>query len=158
MPWCCSKNDRIGGLLRYGIPDFKMEKHLIDRRVEQMEPRVEFRVISTSEPTSMPSAGRGFDAVALTMGSEDPRDLAVPDATWTASISRWISFPAESPSPATPTSGQTARGKHVVVIGGGDTGSDCGTSNRQGAPRSPSSAAPQPPGTRTSRWSGRTGR
>ena len=136
------RNDRIGGLLRYGIPDFKMEKYHIDRRVEQMRAEgVEFRV-------GVHVGGRGvdgvsalelldeFDAIAITAGSEHPRDLDVPGREldgihfamdFLPLQNRRVAGDADVPP-------LTAHGKHVVVIGGGDTGSDCvGTSNRQGA-------------------------
>jgi glutamate synthase (NADPH/NADH) small chain len=132
------KNDRMGGLLRYGIPDFKMEKHLIDRRIEQMRAEgVEFRtgqhVGVNVEAQALLSE---FDAVVLSGGSEEPRDLPVPgrelDGIHFAmnflplQNKRVAGDPVDNPLSAT--------GKHVVVIGGGDTGSDCvGTSIRQGA-------------------------
>ena len=132
------KNDRIGGLLRYGIPDFKMEKHLIDRRVEQMIAEgVEFRV-SQHVGVNVPVLGlvNEFDAVALTLGSEEPRDLAVPGRELDGVQFAMDFLPLQNRrvagDPDVPP--LTAAGKHVVVIGGGDTGSDCvGTSNRQGA-------------------------
>jgi len=132
------KNDRIGGLLRYGIPDFKMEKHHIDRRMEQMSAEgVEFRVnqhIGVNVPAK--KLLDKFDAVVLTGGSEHPRELPVPGREL-----RGIHFAMEFlPQQNKVNAGDkiadqlTAKGKHVVVIGGGDTGSDCiGTSNRQGA-------------------------
>jgi glutamate synthase (NADPH/NADH) small chain len=132
------KNDRIGGLLRYGIPDFKMEKHLIDRRVEQMIAEgVEFRVsqhIGVNVPVL--DLVNEFDAVALTLGSEEPRDLAVPGRELDGVQFAMDFLPLQNRrvagDPGVPP--LTAAGKHVVVIGGGDTGSDCvGTSNRQGA-------------------------
>ncbi len=132
------KNDRVGGLLRYGIPDFKMEKHHIDRRVEQMAAEgVTFR---TSVHIGVTLTARElleqFDAVALTGGSEKPRGLPVPGREL-AGIHYAMEFlPQQNKVNAGDTvPGQIiASGKHVVVIGGGDTGSDCiGTSIRQGA-------------------------
>ncbi|HMK14217.1 MAG TPA: glutamate synthase subunit beta [Burkholderiales bacterium] len=132
------KSDRIGGLLRYGIPDFKMEKHHIDRRMEQMRAEgVEFRVnqhIGINVPVK--ELLDRFDAVVLTGGSEHPRDLPVPGREL-----RGIHFAMEFlPQQNKVNAGDKvadqliATGKHVVVIGGGDTGSDCiGTSIRQGA-------------------------
>jgi len=137
------KSDRIGGLLRYGIPDFKLEKHHIDRRVEQMRAEgVDFRtnvhVGGNANGHSMPAQDlvEAFDAVAITAGSEHPRDLTVPgrelDGVHFAMDflplqNRRVAGDADVPP-------LSAHGKHVVVIGGGDTGSDCvGTSNRQGA-------------------------
>jgi glutamate synthase (NADPH/NADH) small chain len=132
------KNDRIGGLLRYGIPDFKMEKHLIDRRLEQMRAEgVEFRVnqhIGRNVPAAVVAAEH--DAVVLAGGAEAPRDLPVPGRELAG-----IHFAMEFlPQQNRVVAGDRipdqilATGKHVVVIGGGDTGSDCvGTSNRHGA-------------------------
>jgi glutamate synthase (NADPH/NADH) small chain len=136
------KNDRVGGLLRYGIPDFKMEKHHIDRRVEQMRGEgVEFRVcvhVGGDGPDAVP--GRAllaeFDAVALTAGSEEPRDLDVPGRKLDGIHFAMDFLPLQNRRLAGDrhVPPLTAKGKHVVVIGGGDTGSDCvGTSNRQGA-------------------------
>src|SRR2546426_2354202 len=137
------KNDRIGGLLRYGIPDFKMEKHLIDRRVEQMAAEgVEFRPsVEVGTAISIDTLLAEYDALALTGGAEWPRDLEVPGRDL-AGIHFAMDFlpqqnkrVAGDPEPiAAPQGTITARDKHVVVIGGGDTGSDCiGTSTRQGA-------------------------
>jgi glutamate synthase (NADPH/NADH) small chain len=132
------KNDRVGGLLRYGIPDFKMEKRLIDRRVEQMQAEgVEFRVsqhigVDTPAQTLVDE----FDAVALTIGSEEPRDLAVPGRELDGVCFAMDFLPLQNRRVAgdDDVPPLSAKGKHVVVIGGGDTGSDCvGTSNRQGA-------------------------
>ncbi len=132
------KNDRIGGLLRYGIPDFKMEKSLIERRLEQMRAEgVEFRVnqnIGTDIPAKKLIAE--FDALVLSGGAEKPRDLPVPGRELGG-----IHFAMEFlPQQNKVVAGDVvpdqilATGKHVVVIGGGDTGSDCvGTSNRHGA-------------------------
>ena len=132
------KSDRIGGLLRYGIPDFKMEKHLIDRRVEQMALEgVTFRP-NTHVGVTLPANEllEGFDAVALTGGSEKPRELPVPGRDL-AGIHYAMEFlPLQNKKVAGDEVANQllATGKHVVVIGGGDTGSDCiGTSIRQGA-------------------------
>ena len=132
------KNDRIGGLLRYGIPDFKMEKHLIDRRVEQMAAEgVTFRTSVHVGVTMMGSELLAqFDAVALTGGSEKPRDLPVPGRDLDGIHFAMEFLPQQNKRVAGDNvPGQIlATGKHVVVIGGGDTGSDCiGTSIRQGA-------------------------
>jgi glutamate synthase (NADPH/NADH) small chain len=137
------KSDRIGGLLRYGIPDFKMEKQLIDRRVEQMTAEgVEFRAsVEVGTAISIDTLLAGHDALALTGGAEWPRDLEVPGRDL-AGIHFAMDFlpqqnkrVAGDPEPvAAPGGTITAHGKHVIVIGGGDTGSDCiGTSTRQGA-------------------------
>jgi glutamate synthase (NADPH/NADH) small chain len=137
------KADRIGGLLRYGIPDFKMEKHLIDRRMRQMEGEgVEFRTgVEVGATLSIKSLLEGYDAVALTGGAEWPRDLEVPGREL-GGIHFAMDFltqqnkrvAGDDEARAAPKGTLTAKDKHVVVIGGGDTGSDCvGTSNRQGA-------------------------
>ena len=132
------REDRIGGLLRYGIPDFKMEKHLIDRRMAQMaEEGVEFR--PNSHVGRNVSAARlldEFDAIALTGGAEQPRDLPVPGRDLAGIHFAMEFLPLQNKVVAGDSvSNQiTATNKRVVVIGGGDTGSDCvGTSNRQGA-------------------------
>jgi glutamate synthase (NADPH/NADH) small chain len=132
------KADRAGGLLRYGIPDFKMEKHLIDRRLEQMQAEgVEFRVNQhVGVNVDATEIAASFDAVVLTGGAEQPRDLPVPGRDLAG-----IHFAMEFlPQQNKVVAGDRvpdqilATGKHVVVIGGGDTGSDCvGTSNRHGA-------------------------
>lgn len=145
------KNDRVGGLLRYGIPDFKLDKSLIDRRVAQMEAEgVTFRtgvlvgmlpegskVSNLSRETVSPEElTQTFDAVLLAGGAEQPRDLPVPGRDLAG-----IHFAMEFlPGQNRVNAGDTleaqihAGGKHVIVIGGGDTGADCvGTSNRQGA-------------------------
>jgi len=158
------KNDRIGGLLRYGIPDFKMEKHHIDRRMEQMQAEgVEFRtgvlvgdlkagapVTSLAKHTIAPSQLMSeFDAVVLSGGAEQPRDLQVPGRELKGIHFAMDFLPLQNKVVAGDSvSGQIkATGKHVVVIGGGDTGSDCvGTSNRQGAKSvSQFELLPQPP-------------
>ena len=132
------KSDRIGGLLRYGIPDFKMEKSHIDRRVAQMEAEgVKFRVnqnIGVDTPANV--LLEDFDAVVLSGGAEWPRDLPVKGRELSGIHFAMDFLPLQNKVVAGDSvDGQlTATGKHVVVIGGGDTGSDCvGTSNRHGA-------------------------
>ena len=132
------KADRIGGLLRYGIPDFKMERHLIDRRMAQMSIEgVEFRPgVHVGKDVSAEELVAEYDAVALTGGAEAPRDLPVPGRDL-AGIHYAMEFlPQQNRVNAGDKVPEQilATGKHVVVIGGGDTGSDCvGTSNRQRA-------------------------
>jgi glutamate synthase (NADPH/NADH) small chain len=137
------KNDRVGGLLRYGIPDFKMEKHLINRRAQQMEAEgVEFRTnVEVGVMVSVESLRENFDAVVLAGGAEQPRPLDIPGSEL-AGVRFAMEFltqqnkrnAGDDELRAAPRGTLTATGKHVVVIGGGDTGSDCiGTSNRQGA-------------------------
>jgi glutamate synthase (NADPH/NADH) small chain len=132
------KADRIGGLLRYGIPDFKMEKHLIDRRMAQMAVEgVEFRPnvhIGVDYPVNQLLAE--YDAVVVAGGAEAPRDLPVPGRELSGVHFAMEFLPQQNQVVAgDAVPGQIrATGKHVVVIGGGDTGSDCvGTSNRHGA-------------------------
>jgi len=136
------KADRIGGLLRYGIPDFKFEKSHIDRRVKQMEAEgVEFRVnqhIGGNGSDGVPAKQllAEFDAVILAGGAEQPRDLPVPGREFQGVHYAMDFLPQQNKVNAgDQVPGQImATGKHVVVIGGGDTGSDCvGTSNRHGA-------------------------
>ncbi|MCL5267446.1 MAG: glutamate synthase subunit beta [Bacteroidetes bacterium] len=132
------KNDRIGGLLRYGIPDFKLGKHVIDRRLEQMRAEgVEFKTgVNVGVDISARRLVDEYDAVVLAGGSEKPRDIAIPGREL-----KGIHFAMEFlPQQNKVNAGDhipnqiTAAGKDVVVLGGGDTGSDCvGTSNRQGA-------------------------
>jgi len=150
------KSDRIGGLLRYGIPDFKMEKHHIDRRMRQMEAEgVEFRTgVEVGATLSIKSLLEGYDAVALTGGAELPRDLEVPGRELNG-IHFAMDFltqqnkrnAGDDEARAAPRGTLTAKGKHVIVIGGGDTGSDCvGTSNRHGAASvTQLEVMPQPP-------------
>ena len=142
------KNDRIGGLLRYGIPDFKLEKALIDRRIAQMQAEgVTFkpshyigeagdapsRDLTIKTPEAL---GKEFDAIVLSGGSETPRDLPVAGRELEG-VMYAMDFlrPQNKVNAGDRIEGQVlAKGKHVVVIGGGDTGSDCvGTSNRHGA-------------------------
>ena len=145
------KNDRVGGLLRYGIPDFKMEKSHIDRRVKQMEAEgVVFRtgvmvgelpkgskVTNWAKTTIAPEQLKAeFDAVLLTGGAEQSRDLPVPGRDLDGVHFAMEFLPQQNKVNAgDKLKGQLrADGKHVIVIGGGDTGSDCvGTSNRHGA-------------------------
>jgi glutamate synthase (NADPH/NADH) small chain len=132
------KADRIGGLLRYGIPDFKMEKHLIDRRVAQMAAEgVEFRashhVGANIDPRELASE---FDAVVLAGGAEYPRDLPIPGRDLHGVHFAMEFLPQQNKVVAGDRVDNQilATDKHVIVIGGGDTGSDCvGTSNRHGA-------------------------
>ena len=137
------KNDRIGGLLRYGIPDFKMEKWLIDERVEQMSKEgVEFRTnVDVGVDVTIDALRADFDAVVMSGGAEWPRDLEVPGRELEG-IHFAMDFlvqqnkrgAGDSEEVAAPHGTITAAGKHVIVIGGGDTGSDCiGTSVRHGA-------------------------
>jgi glutamate synthase (NADPH/NADH) small chain len=145
------KNSRVGGLLRYGIPDFKMEKSHIDRRMAQMTAEgVEFRVNqNVGENIKADDLVAEFDAVLLAAGAEQPRDLPVPGRELDG-----VHFAMDFLAPQNKVvAGDTidnqikATGKHVVVIGGGDTGSDCvGTSNRHGALSiSQFELMPQPP-------------
>lgn len=132
------KNDRIGGLLRYGIPDFKMEKIHIDRRVKQMEAEgVKFKTNqNVGGNVDSEKLVKDYDSVLLTGGAEWPRDLPVPGRELDGINFAMDFLPSQNKIVAgDKVSGQIkATGKHVVVIGGGDTGSDCvGTSNRHGA-------------------------
>jgi glutamate synthase (NADPH/NADH) small chain len=132
------KSDRIGGLLRYGIPDFKMEKHLIDRRMAQMSIEgVEFRPNAhVGGNVGALELLDGFDAVVLAAGAEKPRDLPVPGRDLDGVHFAMDFLPQQNHVVAGDAVDAQIRatGRHVIVIGGGDTGSDCvGTSNRQGA-------------------------
>ena len=132
------KADRIGGLLRYGIPDFKMEKHLIDRRMAQMsEEGVTFRPNAhVGGNVAASTLLAEYDAVVLTGGAEAPRDLPVPGRDLGGVHFAMEFLPQQNRAVAGDVVQRQlkATGKHVVVIGGGDTGSDCvGTSNRHGA-------------------------
>ena len=132
------KADRIGGLLRYGIPDFKMEKSGIDRRIEQMQAEgVEFRVNQdVGGNVDARALVEEYDAVVLAGGAELPRDLPVPGRELDGVHFAMDFLPQQNKVVAGDTVPDQilATGKHVVVIGGGDTGSDCvGTSNRHGA-------------------------
>ena len=158
------KNDRIGGLLRYGIPDFKMEKSHIDRRADQLakegvtirtgvlvgEMPKDSKVTNWSKETiSAAQLQKDFDAVLLTGGSEQSRDLTVPGRELAGVHFAMEFLPQQNKVNAgDKLKGQLrAYGKHVIVIGGGDTGSDCvGTSNRHGAASvTQFEVMPQPP-------------
>ena len=130
--------DRIGGLLRYGIPDFKMEKHLIDRRMEQMRVEgVTFRTgVQVGVDILADDLRNDFDAVVIATGATHPRDLSVPGRDLEGVEFAMNFLPQQNRVVAgDEVEGQlTAAGKNVIILGGGDTGSDClGTSNRQGA-------------------------
>jgi len=134
------KNDRIGGLLRYGIPDFKMGKELIDRRMAQMEAEgVEFRTnVEVGKDVTAADLVKDFDAVVLSGGAEQPRDLPVDGRSLDGVHFAMEFLPQQNRRVAGDTVPDDvaimATGKKVLVIGGGDTGSDCiGTSNRHGA-------------------------
>jgi len=145
------KGDRIGGLLRYGIPDFKLEKAVIDRRLEQMRAEgVQFRTstfIGTQRPgkgivddaresISPESLKAEFDAIVLAGGAEQGRDLPIPGRELDGIHFAMEFLPLQNKRVAGDTGVRDlwATGKDVVIIGGGDTGSDCvGTSNRHGA-------------------------
>jgi glutamate synthase (NADPH/NADH) small chain len=138
-PTVFEKNDRIGGLLRYGIPDFKMNKTLIDRRIAQMESEgVIFRTgMDVGAGVTIERILDDYHVLVLAAGAEQPRDLQIPGRElggvhfameYLVQANRAVAgLPLEGPP-------IHATGRHVVVIGGGDTGSDCiGTANRQGA-------------------------
>jgi glutamate synthase (NADPH/NADH) small chain len=170
------KNGHIGGLLRRGIPDFKLDKSIVERRVAQMEAEgVVFRTNVLVGPDSIPAGITNdakevisaealksqFDAVILSGGSEVPRDLPVPGREL-GGVHFALEFliPQNKEVEGGPVNPINVKGKHVVVIGGGDTGSDCvGTSNRHGAASiTQFEVMPMPPEQETSRWCGRTGR
>ena len=134
------KNSKAGGLLRYGIPDFKMEKHHIDRRVEQMEAEgVNFHFDKNiGVDIKFAEIQEDYDAIILTGGSEKPRDLIIEGRDLDGVHFAMDFLPMQNRIVSYEISDNertiSANGKHVVVIGGGDTGSDCiGTSFRQGA-------------------------
>ncbi len=134
------KDDRIGGLLRYGIPDFKLEKFVLDRRIDQMKKEGVIFETSTKvgQDISANYLNQRFDAVLITAGATIPRDLSIPGRDF-----KGIHFAMDflkqnnkrvAGDKISKTTEISAKGKNVVVIGGGDTGSDCiGTSLRQGA-------------------------
>lgn len=134
------KHAKAGGLLRYGIPDFKMEKHLIDRRVVQMEAEGVTFHYGAHVGANVPAEDllRDYDAIVLTGGAEKPRDLPIPGRELKGIHFAMDFLPQQnrrvSSEPQEGVEPILATDKHVVVIGGGDTGSDCiGTSARQGA-------------------------
>jgi len=155
------KSDRIGGLLRYGIPEFKMEKHLIDRRMKQMEGEGVKFVTNSHVGKSVPveDLQREFDAMLLAGGAEHPRDLTVPGRELKGIHYAMEFLPQQNKrchgDELDVTLDILANGKHVVIIGGGDTGADClGTTHRQKAlsvhqfeimPMPPAERAPQTP-------------
>lgn len=132
------REDRIGGLLRYGIPDFKMEKWVIDRRLKIMEAEgITFKTgVHVGKNVTADQLKKDFDSVVICIGSTRPRDLKTPGRDldgvhyamdFLPMSNRWVADENKPPK-------VSAKGKHVIVIGGGDTGSDCiGTSRRQGA-------------------------
>ncbi len=155
------RDDRIGGLLSYGIPDFKLDKSIVARRVEQMRGEgVRFETgVNVGADVSVEELREGYDAICLAIGSRKPRDLPVPGREldgvhfamdFLEQQNRRVAGDSVPEERAI-----SAQGKHVVVIGGGDTGSDCiGTSHRQGAlsvtsleimPRPPDERAPSTP-------------
>jgi glutamate synthase (NADPH) small chain len=155
------KNDRVGGLLRYGIPNFKLEKHILDRRLRHLtQEGIEFVTgANVGVNFSVEDLRRGFDAVLLAGGAEQPRDLKLPGREL-GGIHFAMEFLAQqnhrnASDAIEPSTSILATGKHVVIIGGGDTGADClGTSHRQGAksvkqfeimPQPPNARAPQTP-------------
>jgi NAD(P)H-dependent glutamate synthase small subunit len=150
------KDDRVGGMLRYGIPDFKLGKHILDRRLEQL--RAEGVVFQTGVEVGIDISVRYlrkmFDCLCLTMGARQPRDLSVPGRGYDNITFAMDYLTAQNKlcggEPANGARRVTAKGKVVVVIGGGDTGSDCvGTARRQGAKRIYQlEILPEPPETR----------
>ena len=160
------KSDRLGGLLRYGIPNFKMEKHLIDRRIEQMRAEGVDFVVSTEVGRTPgprpPPAGlstedlrRDYDAILLAGGAEHPRNLQVPGRELQGIHFAMDFLPQQNRRCEGDTVPESeailATGKRVVIIGGGDTGADCvGTSHRQGALSvTQFELLPKPPDTRS---------
>jgi len=135
------RDDRIGGLLRYGIPDFKMEKSVIDRRLEQMRAEgVEFKTgVDVGTDVTAGELRRRFDAICLAIGAMQPRELSVPgrELDGIHLAMDYLTQQNRLVAGDSLRSGErriTAQGKRVVIIGGGDTGSDClGTAHRQGA-------------------------
>jgi len=132
------KDDRIGGLLRYGIPNFKMEKHVLDRRLKQMEAEgVEFLTSQhVGEAVDIAVLQKQFDAILLAGGAQNPRDLPVPGREFRGIHYAMEFLPQQNKAnEGDRVEGQiSAAGKHVVIIGGGDTGADClGTCHRHKA-------------------------
>lgn len=159
------KSDRIGGLLRYGIPDFKMEKWVIDRRLEQMKVEgVKFQPgVTVGKDVTGEQLRKQFDAVGLTLGAEQARELPIPGRELkgvhlameylTQQNKRTAGIPVTDEA-------ITAKGKRVVIIGGGDTGSDClGTAHRQGCVEAHQfELLPEPPRSGLAPLPGRSGR
>jgi glutamate synthase (NADPH) small chain len=155
------KNDRIGGLLRYGIPNFKLEKHIVDRRLEQMRAEGVTFVTNAHVGVNVPveSLTDEYDAVLLTGGAERPRDLPIPGRELKGIHFAMEFLPQQNRrcegDHVDPALAILAEGKSVVILGGGDTGADClGTSLRQSAkvvhqfeimPKPPEKRAPQTP-------------
>ena len=157
------KNDRIGGLLRYGIPNFKLEKHVVDRRIEQMRAEgIEFITNAhVGVNVSVESLREEYDAILLCGGAEQPRDLKIPGRELKGIYYAMEFLPQqnrrnEGDSEETLLANMKAAepilatGKNVIIIGGGDTGADClGTSHRQGAKSIHQfEIMPKPPGER----------
>ncbi|MBW3608369.1 MAG: glutamate synthase subunit beta, partial [Actinobacteria bacterium] len=141
------RDEAAGGLVRFGVPDFKIEKHVVERRVQQLvDEGVELRCgVDVGVDMSADELRGSFDAVVLATGSRSPRDLPAPGRDldgihfamdYLADRNRWVATQTGTPTGAEPPPlrGLTAKDKHVVVIGGGDTGADCvGNSLREGA-------------------------
>jgi glutamate synthase (NADPH) small chain len=134
------KNDRIGGLLRYGIPNFKLEKHVIDRRIEQMRAEGVTFLTNAHVGVNVPvdALTVHYDAILLCGGSEHPRNLTIPGRELKGIHYAMEFLPQQNRRNEgdfiDPAASITAEGKRVLIIGGGDTGADClGTSHRQGA-------------------------
>lgn len=151
------KADRVGGLLRYGIPDFKMEKWVIDRRLEQMRAEgVEFRTnVHVGVDLDAATLRREFDAVCLAMGAEQARELPVPGRELKGihlAMEYLVQQNKRNAGDSVTEEPITAKGKRVVIIGGGDTGSDClGTAHRHGCSEVHQfELLPEPPATRAS--------
>jgi glutamate synthase (NADPH/NADH) small chain len=134
------KSDRVGGLLRYGIPEFKLEKRVLDRRIEQLHAEgVRFHTkANVGDSVKLPDLKRIYDAICIAIGAGVPRDLKVPGRVLLG-IETAMNFleqqnRRDAGDAIDPGEAIDARGKNVVIIGGGDTGSDCaGTCLRQGA-------------------------
>ncbi len=133
------KNDRIGGLLRYGIPNFKLEKHVIDRRIQQMRAEGVTFVTNAHVGVNVPveTLTSHYDAILLTGGAEHPRDLKIPGRELKGIHFAMEFLPQQNRrcegDQVDPAGAISAAGKRVIIIGGGDTGADClGTTHRQG--------------------------
>ena len=149
------KADRIGGLLRYGIPDFKMDKAILDRRLAQLEAEgVEFVTgVEVGRDVTLAELRRDYDAVGLTVGAEEPRELDLPgrDLAGIVLAADFLSQQNRRMVGDDVHDGVVATGRRVVIIGGGDTGSDClGTALRQGCLEAVQfELLPEPPRTRS---------